>query len=862
MKYLIAILIFLLLSELVFAQFSPHKALVDDMVTIRHNNAVEVDEIANDIDDATPITSVFIVSHSSSINKAVASSGGMKITYTCNTIGDFNRAYNIRDNAGKEAQYPAILRVTCTENTCFGTKSTNTTVCSSRGKCTGTDQCSCSFGYKGTNCSDCLTYDACGICNGPSFVCKKTLVNDNFSLLHYQTKVLDLLSNDTIYNKYAPVTDIVLTNNTLISVFVTQRTNLSFTCDDVGDYYIAYNVKDSSDGVADKDAIVNVKCIPSTCFGILSSNSSVCTGRGYCVGLDTCSCRYGYIGSNCQYCATYDRCGVCNGDSSTCPDPDNNPDPLPTQGLEIQQYVDCGIRTLPDSELTQQERAKAVSIIEITTKAAYLPGITGLTNNVTCITGTKAQYLNGMITYITSEDSTYSQVTKMAVYKLRTTVNDLVECFGAQVVSAQKLAVTATVDIYNKRTSNEYNDALDAWAKARNITYSDPSLVYKDKCTYAITSLSYGTSSVAFNPGNLGYSVSHLTTRYDEVIDKIESVIQICVNYPTGTTPHEWLSFNSSVLVSSEDVHTPLTLGYYDKNCSTLYDTKCCQTFSLMSDLPAGNCIQRRDANTFAINVVGPNSIDQTGIAVVTDISICVDRGPTDIFVDKPPTASLILYQEKYLQTPATVYVQGTRAYGALRLNGLTTTQCNMYQMTINSLRICCGNCANQKIIYTYDSSTGTKYDGGEEYQTTVYDRSGSSVETTCTSKQYFDFIARILVDNTTSCTLYSDWLITYTANGATANIRGTTAHHLIESTSGVYTNSSTAQFSVVCPTGQIYSGGVCIAQIKESNNAVLIIAIVAASLLGVGSCIGCCFFLLGADRDRDREENKYKKKY
>lgn len=75
----------------------------------------------------------------------------------------------------------------------------------------------------------------------------------------------------------------------MISVFVTQeRTNLSFTCDNVGTYSIAYNFNDTMSGVAANDAVVTVKCVPSTFFGLLSSNTThVCSGRGYCVGSDT-----------------------------------------------------------------------------------------------------------------------------------------------------------------------------------------------------------------------------------------------------------------------------------------------------------------------------------------------------------------------------------------------------------------------------------------------------------------------------------------------------------------------------------------------------------------------------------------------
>jgi hypothetical protein len=36
------------------------------------------------------------------------------------------------------------------------------------------------------------------------------------------------------------------------------------------------------------------------CFGIPSTNASVCSGRGSCSGPDTCSCQQNYFGTKCE----------------------------------------------------------------------------------------------------------------------------------------------------------------------------------------------------------------------------------------------------------------------------------------------------------------------------------------------------------------------------------------------------------------------------------------------------------------------------------------------------------------------------------------------------------------------------------
>ncbi|EFC39539.1 predicted protein [Naegleria gruberi] len=43
------------------------------------------------------------------------------------------------------------------------------------------------------------------------------------------------------------------------------------------------------------------QCLISYCYGKLSNDSSVCSGRGNCAKTDTCSCRVGFVGNQCQF---------------------------------------------------------------------------------------------------------------------------------------------------------------------------------------------------------------------------------------------------------------------------------------------------------------------------------------------------------------------------------------------------------------------------------------------------------------------------------------------------------------------------------------------------------------------------------
>ncbi len=53
-----------------------------------------------------------------------------------------------------------------------------------------------------------------------------------------------------------------------------------------------------------------------TCFGILSSSSKVCSGKGECTDEDTCECKRGFFGNQCQITHCYGHLstgsGVCS----------------------------------------------------------------------------------------------------------------------------------------------------------------------------------------------------------------------------------------------------------------------------------------------------------------------------------------------------------------------------------------------------------------------------------------------------------------------------------------------------------------------------------------------------------------------
>lgn len=58
-----------------------------------------------------------------------------------------------------------------------------------------------------------------------------------------------------------------------------------------------------------------VNCEDFTCFGIENTNSSVCSGNGYCQNLDFCSCNDGYFGNQCE---KWNCFGVIENSSLVC----------------------------------------------------------------------------------------------------------------------------------------------------------------------------------------------------------------------------------------------------------------------------------------------------------------------------------------------------------------------------------------------------------------------------------------------------------------------------------------------------------------------------------------------------------------
>ncbi|EFC40551.1 predicted protein [Naegleria gruberi] len=157
----------------------------------------------------------------------------------------------------------------CTIPKCFGVISTDATVCSTHGNCTDINTCQCNTGWFGTDCS-------IHSCNGTS----------SQDLKHVCNEEMDSQDEQNVCNGgrgQCIGTDICSCNETWTGQF----------------------------------------CEIPKCFGLNSSDNSVCSSHGQCINADTCHCNKGWFGSNCSIhscngTSSQDVQNVCNGGNGQC----------------------------------------------------------------------------------------------------------------------------------------------------------------------------------------------------------------------------------------------------------------------------------------------------------------------------------------------------------------------------------------------------------------------------------------------------------------------------------------------------------------------------------------------------------------
>ncbi|KAF0975936.1 hypothetical protein FDP41_005263 [Naegleria fowleri] len=178
---------------------------------------------------------------------------------------------------------------------CFGKSSNDPTVCSGRGSCVSFNKCSCFATANGTQCETCnqgYVGDKCQYvtCAGiPSY-------NSSVCLGRGDCVAVDTCACTYTYKFSGPNCENFTCNNgngCQNGVCTVNQGNEKQPVDNI----CKCNAGFYSD---------NNQCYFNKCNGKPATDPNVCSGKGSCVGLNTCNCNQGYLGDNCQY-------SYCNG---------------------------------------------------------------------------------------------------------------------------------------------------------------------------------------------------------------------------------------------------------------------------------------------------------------------------------------------------------------------------------------------------------------------------------------------------------------------------------------------------------------------------------------------------------------------
>ncbi|EFC47419.1 predicted protein [Naegleria gruberi] len=174
----------------------------------------------------------------------------------------------------------------CVSSVCSGVDSTNSSVCSSRGICNQTNQCSCQSKYFGDNCE--LT--SCnGIQSNSNLVCSGNGTCQDYNFCNCKNGLLG--------------------KNCQIATCFGILSNQTSACSSGRGICQGMDFCNCSKGFVGQD------CAEHTCGGISYNNTATCSGNGTCVGVDSCSCKEGFYGDNCQMPKCF---SIMSNDTSVC----------------------------------------------------------------------------------------------------------------------------------------------------------------------------------------------------------------------------------------------------------------------------------------------------------------------------------------------------------------------------------------------------------------------------------------------------------------------------------------------------------------------------------------------------------------
>lgn len=195
----------------------------------------------------------------------------------------------------------------CQFATCFGFNSSSPLACSGNGLCNTTNTCVCNFGFSGNNCQNtaCFGRNSTNpqVCSGQgnctnvdTCTCKTGFIGLNCETpICFGVPANDTLSCGVNGNCTGLNTCTCRSNYTgsQCQFPICYGKNSTNACSRRGDCV-------SPNNCTCQEGYTGAECQFSICYGLSSNTSTVCSGRGSCLSPNNCTCNTGWTGDRCE----------------------------------------------------------------------------------------------------------------------------------------------------------------------------------------------------------------------------------------------------------------------------------------------------------------------------------------------------------------------------------------------------------------------------------------------------------------------------------------------------------------------------------------------------------------------------------
>ena len=423
-------------------------------------------------------------------------------------------------------------------------------------------------------------------------------------------------------------------------------------------------------------------------------------------------------------CNWYDKCGVCNGDNTTCPCEDCV---IKNKTNCILEHVKCSIELIEENKF------------ELIAEGSYINGISNVFANISCIDENIENEINNNW-IIENEniliENCYINETKIKKFKQIISLDKLYKCFGYQNVEHHPVGMDDECDSYENLKGKIFIKSLP---------------YYNSVCNFGINIKNFGISHNYFGVLNIDFDFKVINYTWTPN-ENLLIIAETCIARPNGK--ETWIS--NAFINQITQTGSPNFEIIDFTNClleHPLYPNKCCQIYTILS-LGGENHEHFFGTKPITFNLSIPEINGLDGKQLYADLIIDIKKSKKNIIKieNNFDINNITMFTNHLLTTQTTTYAECERTYTLIELTPIDINSCNLFLLDIKKIMLCLPSihftgdlnnfgCNDIGIHKFFIYNKKKNWNGGSTWDTTFLPIQNKPQ---CTSSILVSFIARM----------------------------------------------------------------------------------------------------------------------